>query len=248
MEKTKEKAPENGIASRAEYAAGHGDKLGDDSSYLRSDHSLVGELVLEIKNGLDPGSRVLEVGCGGGHTAATLFRMGFEVTATDFSETALSAARDNYKGIDFEQADATALTFSADAFDAVVAVELIEHLADPRSHVREVHRVLRERGTYFVKTPNRILHDIYYRHNEEVARWQPSVMSASELELLLTEAGFAVRFVRLRRLPLYQIKKATLKLGPVGRALEPLLRATPIGWLPSAAQPSLVCVAVKRSE
>lgn len=243
---TKEKTPPGGIATSAEYEAGHDRKLDDKASYLQSSHSLVGELVFEIKTGLDPGARVLEVGCGGGHTAATLFRLGFEVTATDFSDTALVAARENYPGVNFAQADATALTFPAGSFDAVVAVELIEHLADPQSHVMEVRRVLRERGTYFIKTPNRILHDVYYRKNKEVARWHPSVMSAGELEGLLTNAGFTVRFVRLRRLPGYQIKKAIGKLGLAGKLLEPLLRVTPIGWLPSMAQPSLICVAVKR--
>ncbi len=242
MDGTKEKTK---VAGSGDYAAGHERKLADASSYLHSDHSLVEELVFAIKTGLDPGAKVLEVGCGGGHTAANLLQLGFEVTATDFSETALEQAARSYPSVDFQAADATDMTFPDGSFDGVVAIELIEHLADPRAHVREVHRVLRGRGTYFVKTPNRILHDYYYRKNPEVARWHPSVMSAGELRSLLVSEGFNVRFVRLRRLPAYQIDKALTKLGPLAGLAKPILRFAPLGWLPSAAQPSLICVAVK---
>lgn len=242
MDEIKEKTK---VAGSVDYAAGHDRKLADASSYLHSDHSLVEELVFAIKTGLDPGAKVLEVGCGGGHTAANLCRLGFEVTATDFSETALEQAARSYPDVDFQAADATDMAFPDSSFDGVVAVELIEHLADPRAHVREVHRVLHGRGTYFVKTPNRILHDYYYRKNPEVARWHPSVMSAGELRSLLVSEGFDTRFVRMRRLPAYQIDKALTKLGPLAGLAKPILRSAPLGWLPSAAQPSLICVAVK---
>ena len=243
MDGTKEKTK---VAESVDYAAGHDRKLDDASSYLHSDHSLVEELVFAIKTGLDPEAKVLEIGCGGGHTAAKLVQLGFEVTATDFSETALEQAARSYPGVDFQATDATDLTFPDGSFDGVVAVELIEHLADPRAHVREVRRVLRGRGTYFVKTPNRVLHDYYYRKNPEVARWHPSVMSAGELRSLLVSEGFNVRFVRMRRLPAYQIDKALTKLGPLAGLVKPILRSVPLGWLPSAAQPSLICVAVKQ--
>ncbi len=233
------------VAKSGDYASGHDRNLSDSASYLHSDHSLVQELVMAIKTGLDPGATVLEVGCGGGHTAAKLFGLGFDVTATDFSETALEKAAQSYPGVDFQAVDATDMSFPDAVFDGVVAVELIEHLADPQSHVREVYRVLRARGTYFVKTPNRVLHDYYYRKNPEVARWHPSVMSAGELRSLLVSEGFSVRFVRMNRLPAYQIDKALIKLGPLARFAKPILRMAPIGWLPSAAQPSLMCVAVK---
>lgn len=246
MDDANDKSKDKAVAGSADYAAGHGQKITDASSYLHSDHSLVEELVFAIKTGLDPGARVLEVGCGGGHTAARLSQLGFVVTATDFSETALEQSSLRYPALDFQAADATALHFTDGSFDGAVAVELIEHLADPRAHVREVYRVLRERGTYFVKTPNRLLHDLYYRSNPEVARWHPSVMSAAELRSLLNSEGFDVRFIRLTRLPGYQVEKALSKLGPLAGAARPLLNAAPIGWLPSAIQPSLICVAVKR--
>jgi SAM-dependent methyltransferase len=243
----KSSKPPYETTTSADYAASHDRRLADRSSYLWSNHSLVEELIAEIRLRLDPGASVLEVGCGGGHTAAALHSLGFTVTATDFSETALTAAGESYPEISFIRADATDLGFEDNSFDAVIAVELIEHLADPERHIKEVRRVLRDRGVYFIKTPNRLLHDLYYRGTPEINRWHPSVMSARELEKRLVSEGFKVRFVPTRRLPDYQIKKAEAKFGPAAKLLVPVLKAVPINWLPIGMQPSLICAAVKQS-
>jgi cyclopropane fatty-acyl-phospholipid synthase-like methyltransferase len=68
--------------------------------------------------------RVLDVGCGGGREAVLLARRGFDVTAVDFSPTALGMARANAEAarvaVEFIQDDLTNLTKIRGTFDLVV--------------------------------------------------------------------------------------------------------------------------------
>ena len=244
---TSEEGNRGSPASREHYIEGHSRNLKDKSSYLHSDHSFVDELANALKLSLDPGSKVLEVGCGGGHSAAYMARLGFDVTAIDFSTVAIEAARGNYREVNFVVGDATDLKFKDSDFDAVVAIEMIEHLEDPKKFLEEAARLLRPGGNLFIKTPNRLLHDLYYRKNERISLWHPSVMSASELMKLLDSAGFSARFVKTKRLPAYQAKKLLSKLGPMASVVKPVVRSLPIGFLPLGLQPSLIVVAAKRS-
>ncbi len=244
---TNEKGDRGSPASREHYIEGHSRNLKDRSSYLHSDHSFIDELAQALKNSLDPGSKVLEVGCGGGHSAAYMARLGFRVTAIDFSTVAIETAKENYRDVVFVTGDANDLKFEDADFDAVVAIEMIEHLEDPRKYIAEAARVLRPGGSLFIKTPNRLLHDLYYRKNERISLWHPSVMSARELMELLDSGGFSVRFVKMNRLPGYQVKKLLSKLGPLASVVKPVARVLPIGFLPLSMQPSLIAVATKRS-
>lgn len=244
---TNEKDDKGSSASREHYIKGHSRNLKDKSSYLHSDHSFVDELANELKLSLDPGSKVLEVGCGGGHSAAFMARLGFKVTAIDFSTVAIETAKENYKDVIFNTGDATDLKFNDVDFDAVVGIEMIEHLEDPKKFIKEAARVLRPGGNLFIKTPNRLLHDLYYRNNERISLWHPSVMSAKELMELLGSVGFSVRFVKTKRLPGYQAKKLLSKLGPLASVVKPVVRSLPIGFLPLGLQPSLIVVATKRN-
>lgn len=232
--------------ARERYIKGHTRSRADRSSYLYSDHSLAKELLMEIKSCLEPGAKVLEVGCGGGHAAAALARLGFAVTATDISPVAVEIAGENYPGINFAAADALDLNYPDGSFDAVVAVEFIEHLESPERLMAEAGRLLGPRGMFFIKTPNRLLHDLYYRKTANVSEWHPSVMSAKELAGKLAAAGFEPRFVKMAGLPDYQIKKAADRLGQAGRLASAVLRRAPVGWLPVGLQPSLICVAKRR--
>lgn len=234
--------------ARERYIEGHTRNLADRSSYLHSDHSFSAELQMEIKSCLDPGAKILEVGCGGGHAAAALARLGFIVTATDISPVAIEVAKESYPQVTFAVADALDLSYPDGSFDAVVAIEFIEHLAAPERFIEEAGRLLAPRGLFFIKTPNRLLHDLFYRKTADVSVWHPSVMSAPVLAEKLAAAGFSSRFVKMGSLPAYQIKKAADKLGPLGALAKSVLRWAPVGLLPVGLQPSLMCVAAKAGD
>lgn len=99
-----------------------------------------------------PGRRVLDVGCRAG--ALTRFYLdGNDVVGLDVDRDALREAAG--LGIKTVWADANRrLPFGDESFDVVVAGEILEHLAAPRSFVDEAYRLLRPGGLLVGSIPN----------------------------------------------------------------------------------------------
>jgi ubiquinone/menaquinone biosynthesis C-methylase UbiE len=98
------------------------------------------------------GMRVLDCGCGVGGTIAALNDRfsGMHLVGLNIDARQLEIARQKVRAaagnhVEFVEADACALPFEVDSFDAVLAVECIFHFDSRRRFLREVHRVL-ERG------------------------------------------------------------------------------------------------------
>ncbi|MHB1131765.1 MAG: bifunctional 2-polyprenyl-6-hydroxyphenol methylase/3-demethylubiquinol 3-O-methyltransferase UbiG [Chloroflexota bacterium] len=105
------------------------------------------------------GRSLLDVGCGGGMLAEPLARAGARVTGIDVSASALqvasSHARQSASAIGYLQATAEQLPFPDASFDLVVAFDVLEHVADLASSIREISRVLRVGGKLIYDTMNR---------------------------------------------------------------------------------------------
>jgi SAM-dependent methyltransferase len=100
-----------------------------------------------------PGVRVLDLGCRTG-ALTQHYAPGNDVVGVDVDRHALDRARERI-GIDTVWADVEdALPFPDRSFDVVVAGELLEHLADPESAVREIARVVRPDGRFVGSVPN----------------------------------------------------------------------------------------------
>ncbi len=96
-----------------------------------------------------PGGRVLDAGCGVGHSFAALAPR--ETVGVDIDRRSLAGqARETHV------ADMRALPFAAAAFDSVLSVQAIEHVPDPATVLREFARVLRPGGVAVLVTPNRL--------------------------------------------------------------------------------------------
>ncbi len=102
------------------------------------------ETVLRIL-GEGPG-KLLDVGCGTGMYAAAISQRGWTVTGIDISEDMLRVARD--RGLEVVRADAVALPFDDDSFDAVVSMWTHTDVDDFAAVVREVARVLHRDGPF----------------------------------------------------------------------------------------------------
>jgi ubiquinone/menaquinone biosynthesis C-methylase UbiE len=96
--------------------------------------------------GVRNGSRVLDVATGAGYVAGAAAQRGADALGVDFSAPQVGMARKRYPAVRFEQADAEALPFDPDSFDAVVNAFGMCHLSNPDVALREAFRVLKRGG------------------------------------------------------------------------------------------------------
>ena len=102
---------------------------------------------------------VLDLGCAGGFMAEALDDRGARVTGLDPAERAVAAARAHAaatgRDIRYDTGMGEALPYGDGAFDAVVSVDVLEHVADLGQVIAEVARVLRPGGVFLFDTINR---------------------------------------------------------------------------------------------
>ncbi len=109
-------------------------------------------------HGIKPGAKVLDVGCGAGFIANRLAGLGFRVTGIDRSESSLRVARSHAPAgglVSYQTADAYALPFAAETFDAVLMLDFLEHVEQPARVISGASRVLRPGGMVAFYTFNR---------------------------------------------------------------------------------------------
>jgi SAM-dependent methyltransferase len=134
------------------------------------------------------GAVVLEAGCGEGYGADLLAGGAAAVLGLDFdAPTAAHAAR-RYPDVGVARANLVALPVRDGACDAVVSLQVIEHLWDQERFLRECRRVLRPGGALMVSTPNRITFSP--GRDTPLNPFHTRELSAAELAGLATAAGF----------------------------------------------------------
>ena len=113
-----------------------------------------------IAGALHPGMRWLDAGCGHQlfpewmvEQEKHLFSLGARVTGIDLDRPSL---RRHSRLANKVLGDLTRLPFAHDSFDLISANMVVEHLEDPRRWLGEIQRVLAERGTLIIHTPNRL--------------------------------------------------------------------------------------------
>lgn len=132
-------------------------------------------------------ARVLDLGCGTGYTLSRLPR-GMRAVGLDYSAHALELAAKRAPGVTLVRGSAYDLPFADGRFDAVLALDVLEHLDDDQRAAREIARVLAPGGVAVVAVPAvRWLwsdHDVALEHRRRY--------HLGELEVVLEAAGLEV--------------------------------------------------------
>lgn len=110
------------------------------------------------REGVRPPSRVLDVGCGWGVTLGHLESRGYQVTGLDISRRALELLDRPERHL-IEADLAQPLPAEAGRFDAVLALDVIEHIDDDRAAVAQIARLARPGGLVLISVP--ALPDLY---------------------------------------------------------------------------------------
>jgi 2-polyprenyl-6-hydroxyphenyl methylase / 3-demethylubiquinone-9 3-methyltransferase len=151
------------------------------------------------------GLRVLDIGCGGGLLSEPLARLGASMVGADPSANNINAARLHAErgglAIDYRATTAEALAEAGERFDVVLAMEVIEHVADVPLFVRSCAGMVRPGGLMIAATLNRTLKSFALAivGAEYVLGWLPrgthrwdKFLRPQELEAAMSKAGLAV--------------------------------------------------------
>ncbi len=99
---------------------------------------------------------ILDVGCGGGLVCEPLARLGAKVTGADADSVTIETAREHAKAsglkVDYQNKPAEEIKKQ---FDVVLALEIIEHVADPSAFVESISTLVKPGGLVIFSTLNR---------------------------------------------------------------------------------------------
>lgn len=132
----------------------------DDIKWVRTLKNMVPGRLAWFDKRIDwSGKRVLDLGCAGGFMAEALAARGAYVTGIDPAADAIEAARQHAQAeghdIRYDVGVGEDLPYDTDQFDAVVCVDVLEHVSDLPQVLAEVARVLRPGGQFLYDTINR---------------------------------------------------------------------------------------------
>jgi SAM-dependent methyltransferase len=153
---------------------------------------------------VNPGDHVLDLGCGGGRHAFEAYRRGARVIAADLDLKELAPVNGMFRAMRAEgearppaqaaalTADATRLPFPDGSFDAVIAAEILEHVPNDATAMKEIARVLRPGGTAAVTVPAWLPERICWALSSEyheVPGGHVRIFTRAELAAKLAAAG-----------------------------------------------------------
>ena len=171
---------------------------------------LKGEMAAQF--GRDPrslrpfeGLTLLDIGCGGGLLSEPMARLGFAVTGADASErnigTAKAHAAQSGLEIDYRAVTAEELAAEGRAYDVVLNMEVVEHVADVGGYMKACADLLKPGGITAVATMNKTLKSFALAKigAEYVLGWLPRgthdwnrFIPPAELRAMLEEAGLTI--------------------------------------------------------
>jgi len=154
------------------------------ASRTRALHGLMGQVLPKA-----PHFRLLDIGCGAGNMMHHLGEYG-QVNGLEIDARPVKIA--HQRGYLVEQFDATKpMPFAHETFDAITALDVIEHNQDDRAMLADSYRVLKTGGHIIITVPAFMW---LWSHNDDINA-HVRRYTAGELRQKLAQAGFQVRRV-----------------------------------------------------
>ncbi|HLW23012.1 MAG TPA: class I SAM-dependent methyltransferase [Steroidobacteraceae bacterium] len=169
---------------------------------------------------LDPGARVIDLGCGSGIFTYLLSRRGYRVSGLDISPKLLELARAKYPGLQFDEGDVEALPYEDASVDGVLLSGIVHHLPDVKPCATEVMRVLKPKGRFVAFDPNRA-NPFMYLYRDPSSPFYSSVgvtvnerpICARAAAAAFRAAGLEVGTDYLSRLPYRYVASPIARVG-----------------------------------
>lgn len=157
-----------------------------------------GSKVALYREALGPGKkRILDIGCGDGRFLEVLRTYGskdWELVGTDFDEAAVERCR--ARGFNAFARRVEEIEGEENTFDAIVMLQLIEHVDDPVKIAAKAFELLRPGGVFIVETPNlagldyKLFHQRWWGHYHFPRHW--NLFSKKSLMAMLERQGFSI--------------------------------------------------------
>lgn len=191
-------------------------------------------LVLRTLTQLKRSGKVLDIGCGEGHVLRGL-GSDYQKFGNDVSSAALELCQDLDATLSSEDLNTT-FPFAGEAFDAIIATEVLEHIDNYPFVLREIRKHLRGDGVAIFTIPNTGSLEVGWKRNNGESRifdeshvnfWLPAEFAA-----ILRKVGFRVRRIlpssfELGLRPLY-LHVSLLSTNPAIRLLYDALTTVPL--------------------
>jgi 2-polyprenyl-6-hydroxyphenyl methylase/3-demethylubiquinone-9 3-methyltransferase len=138
------------------------------------------------------GLSILDIGCGGGLLSEPMARLGADVIAVDASEENIKIAKihaeRNNLNISYIHTTAEELVKEQKQFDVVLAMEIVEHVANVELFLHSTAKLVKNNGMLFVSTLNKTLkaYTLAILGAEYLLKWVP--VGTHEWEKFLTPA------------------------------------------------------------
>lgn len=212
---------------------------------IKADLGLHEQIAEKIKNQVPPNSRILDLGAGEGALSARLSDLGFQVISADKDQVNFKCKKSKFFCINFDLIDEINGFVEAheDYFDAVLGVEVIEHVENQWQYISQLMKMLKPGGMVLITTPNtsswlsRLIFfftgrfhqfsddDLLYGHINPISPW--------ELSMILSDSGAKdIQIAPAGTLPavyLTGFNKMSL-LNLLILPIRPLMRGIVDGW------------------
>jgi ubiquinone/menaquinone biosynthesis C-methylase UbiE len=158
------------------------------------------------KFGIEDGDRILDLGCGVGRHVITSYTLknvqavGLDLCHNDlltaqsrFSEE-FEESQNSGKSFGLAVGNALSLPFADDSFDKVICSEVLEHIPEYQSVLKEIRRVLKPGGVFAASVPRFFPEWVCWKlsedyHNEEGGHIR--IFNADELQTAIEDQGLA---------------------------------------------------------